>query len=196
MEPVVITLVVLVVLALLAALFFVLQKRRKRNELRRRFGPEYDRAVRETGSTKDAEHKLAAVADRRDHLDIKELQPAERARFTEEWELVQARFVDEPAGAVDSADQLLTTVLRTRGYPVEKFDERASLVATDHPDVVEHYREAHAAHQRHRATGSADTEDLRQSFVHYRALFDALVGRQGGDHRVDLNGTQARKDAR
>jgi hypothetical protein len=68
--------------------------------------------------------------------------------------------------------------MHERGYPVEDFDERADLVTVDHPDVVQHYRNAHEAHERHRASGDADTEDLRQAFVHYRSLFDSLVGRE------------------
>jgi len=95
---------------------------------------------------------------------------------------VQARFVDAPADAVASADTLLTAVMRERGYPVNDFEERASLVAADHPLVVEKYRAAHAAFDRHRRSGDTYTEDLRQSFVHYRALFAELVepGSLGG----------------
>ena len=67
-------------------------------------------------------------------------------------------------------------VMRDRGYPVEDFSERAELLAADHPQVVEHYRAAHAVQQTHRSnSGSSDTEDLRQAFVHYRALFEELV---------------------
>jgi hypothetical protein len=76
---------------------------------------------------------------------------------------------------VDDADALVTEVMRERGYPTEDFDDRAALVATDHPDVVQHYRAAHEAHRRHRDGDGADTEDLRQAFVHYRELFATLT---------------------
>jgi len=174
MTTVTVIFVVLVVAALAAAAFVMFQKQRSA-QLRQRFGPEYDRAVEGADSKRAAESHLADVAQQRDKLELRELDEAERARYTTQWEAIQAQFVDEPGKAVDAADGLITTLMHERGYPVEDFDQRADLVAADHPEVVSHYREAHAAHQRHRSTGGVDTEDLRQSFVHYRALFAALV---------------------
>jgi hypothetical protein len=179
MTTVTVIIVVLVVAALAAAGFLMFQKQR-RAQLQERFGPEYDRAVEDADSRREAESRLAGIASQRDKLDLRELDEAERARFSTQWERVQAHFVDEPGQAVDEADRLITTVMRERGYPVEDFDQRADLVAADHPDVVQHYREAHAAHERHRSAGGVDTEDLRQSFVHYRALFAALVDNGDG----------------
>jgi len=46
-------------------------------------------------------------------------------------DVAEARFVDEPGPAVDAADDLITSVMRERGYPVEDFDQRADLVAAD-----------------------------------------------------------------
>jgi hypothetical protein len=172
-------LVVLLVIVGVAVVGFVLGGRRSgpdRRELKQRFGPEYDREVERRGDRKAAEQRLAEVAERRDSLDIRDLTPDERERRSREWRDVQAQFVDAPAEAVASADALLTEVLRTRGYPIEDFDDRASLVSADHPHVVENYRLAHEAHERHRTSGAADTEHLRQAFVHYRALFDEVVG--------------------
>lgn len=174
MVVVTVIIVVLVLLALAAAAYSIVQKR-QREELQTRFGPEYDRQVEASGSRRQAEQHLAGVADKRDKLRVRDLDESERARWTTEWDAVQARFVDEPAAAVDSAEELINRVMRDRGYPVEDFDEQADLVAVDHQDVVSHYREAHSAHERHRTTGSLDTEDLRQAFVHYRALFTELV---------------------
>ncbi len=178
MTTVIVIIVVLVVLALLGAAFMAAQKRRQEQQraaLQDRFGPEYDRAVDQSGSQRDAEKHLAKVADKRDKLDIRDLDATERGRFTDQWDVVQSRFVDQPAEAVDSAETLISTVMRERGYPVEDFDEQADLVAADHPDVVSEYRAAHEAHERHRSSGSLDTEDLRQAFVHYRTLFVSLV---------------------
>jgi len=172
---VIIVVVVVVVLAAAAAVF---AQNRRRAVLQDRFGPEYDRAVESADSRRGAEQHLAQVAHRRDELDIRDLDATERARYGAEWEAIQARFVDEPGPAVDSAEVLISTVMRERGYPVDDFEERADLVAADHPDVVQQYREAHAAHERHRSSGAGDTEDLRQSFVHYRTLFAALVNDQ------------------
>jgi hypothetical protein len=172
---VIIVVVVVVVLAAAAAAF---AQNRRRAVLQDRFGPEYDRAVENSDTRRGAEQHLAKVAHRRDELDIRDLDATERSTYTAEWDAIQARFVDEPGPAVDAAESLISTVMRERGYPVDDFDERADLVAADHPDIVQHYREAHTAHERHRSSGAVDTEDLRQSFVHYRALFAALVNGQ------------------
>jgi FtsZ-interacting cell division protein ZipA len=151
-------------------------RRRRRADLQQRFGPEYEREVQARGSERDADQHLSKVADRRDQLDIRHLEPAARDRYTQRWQAVQTQFVDRPGPALDEADQLVTDVMRDRGYPVEDFGERAELLAADHPQVVEHYRAAHAARQTHHGhPGASDTEELRQAFVHYRALFDELV---------------------
>ena len=69
------------------------------------------------------------------------------------------------------ADKLVAEVMRERGYPVEDFDQQADDVSVDHPEVVEHYRKAHAI----QSAREASTEELRQAMVHYRALFDELL---------------------
>jgi hypothetical protein len=197
MTPTVIFVVVLVLIVV--GVVLIALRSRRRAELQNRFGPEYERKVAQSGTRSEAEHHLRDVARERDKLPIRDLDPAERDRYVEHWQLLQARFVDEPARAVDGADQLLDEVLRSRGYPTDhEFESQADLIAADHPDVVQHYRAAHEAHERHRATGEADTEDLRQAFVHYRALFDSLVGTgdrtapvtpedetPAGEHRAD-----------
>src|SRR5918911_956822 len=111
---------------------------------------------------------------RRDELDVKPLDPAARERYAEEWQATQARFVDDPGGAITEADVLIQRVMRERGYPVEDFEQRAADVSVDHPEVVNNYRAAHGisiAHQREKAS----TEDLRVAMVHYRSLFDELL---------------------
>jgi len=173
---IVIGIVVLAVILLLA----VVLRRRSRINLQERFGPEYDREVEARGSERDAERHLRDVASRRDKLDIRQLDATARDRYTQRWEAVQSDFVDQPGRALDEADRLVTDVMKDRGYPVQNFNERAELVAADHPQVVEHYRAAHAARQRHTpshdgGSDGADTEELRQAFVHYRALFNELV---------------------
>jgi hypothetical protein len=150
---------------------------RSRAKLQERFGPEYEREVAMRGNERDAARHLRDVADRRDQLDIRQLEPPARDRYTRRWEAVQTEFVDRPGHALDEADRLVTDVMRDRGYPVEDFGERADLVAADHPQIVRHYRAAHAARRDHHGhPGAVGTEELRQAFVHYRALFDELVG--------------------
>ena len=64
--------------------------------------------------------------------------------------------------------------MATRGYPVGDFEQRAADVSVQHPRVVEHYRAAHTIAVRN-SRGDADTEQLRQALVHYRALFEDLL---------------------
>lgn len=66
------------------------------------------------------------------------------------------------------------------GYPVEDFGERAGLVAAHHPQIAEHYRAARTVRQAYHGghvgqSGAVDTEELRQAFGHYRALFGAFA---------------------
>jgi len=165
-----IAIVAVIVLVLIAARW------RNRANLQERFGPEYEREVAMRGSERDATRHLRDVADRRDQLDIRRLEPTARDRYTRRWEAVQTEFVDRPGHALDEADRLVTDVMRDCGYPVEDFGERAELVAADHPQIVQHYRAAHAAREAHHGhPGDVGTEELRQAFMHYRALFDELV---------------------
>jgi hypothetical protein len=165
--------VVVLVIAVLAWLY--VQKRRSTTAgLRQKFGPEYERAVQRHGSERKAEVKLANRQDRVEKLNIRDLDPVERERFSTQWESVQSRFVDSPRGAVAEADDLVSSLMKTRGYPVSDFDQRADDISVDHPRVVENYRSAH-----HIAlqvgTDGASTEDLRTAMIHYRSLFEELV---------------------
>jgi hypothetical protein len=141
--------------------------------LRRRFGPEYDRTVDQMGDRKAAERKLSEIARRRDELDVRSLDAAERADFNARWDELQTKFVDDPTAATQQADQLIADVMRTRGYPATSFDERAELLSADRPTVVAAYREAQAE-----AASQGDgqgTEHLRSAFLSYREPFAWLV---------------------
>lgn len=156
----------------IAALFFL--RKRRTEGLRTQFGPEYDRALQESGDRRHAEASLEERKERVERFKIQPLKPGDSARFTESWRRVQARFVDDPNGAVTEADQLLGEVMSTRGYPVSDFEQRTADISVDHPRVVENYRAAHEIALRH-AQGKASTEDLRQAMIHYRTLFVDLV---------------------
>jgi hypothetical protein len=171
--------IAIVVIALIALLVWYTSRRRRTEGLRRQFGPEYDRTVEETGRPRDAESELESRRRRRAALDIRPLAPGARARYADEWRAVQARFVDDPSGAVAQADTLVIEVMRERGYPMDDFDQRAADVSVDHPQVVGDYRAAHDISTRS-ANGRAETEDLRQAMVHYRALFEDLLQEDTG----------------
>ena len=163
-----------IVFAGIAAWLFL--RKRRTQKLRTQFGgTEYDRAVKEDGSKRHAEAGLKERSERVESLPIRPLAPGDRTRFVESWRRIQARFVDGPGGAVTEADQLLGDVMSTRGYPVSDFDQRAADISVDHPLVLANYRTAHeiAVLQ---TQGKANTEDLRQAMIHYRTLFEELVG--------------------
>ncbi|MGA2511887.1 MAG: hypothetical protein ABSG27_16835 [Candidatus Acidiferrales bacterium] len=151
-------------------------RKRRTARLRSQFGgAEYTRAVKEGGSRRKAEATLDERADRVEALHIRPIAPGDRARFVESWSRIQARFVDGPGSAVTDADQLLGDVMSTRGYPVSDFEQRAADISVDHPLVLENYRAAHKCAVR-QAQGQASTEELRQAMIHYRTLFEELVG--------------------
>ena len=149
-------------------------RRQRSARLREGFGPEYDRTLEEHGDQRAAEEDLRRRRERRRALDIRPLTATKRDRYAERWSATQRRFVDAPASAVGEADGLVAEVMRERGYPVDDFEQRAADVSVDHPQTVEHYRRAHAIAV-DSAQGRADTEDLRQALVHFRALFDDLL---------------------
>jgi hypothetical protein len=165
--------VVIVIIAVLAWVY--MRKRRSTTEdLRKKFGPEYDRAVQVHGAGRKAESKLEDREKRVGKLDIRDLDSMEHERFSKRWESVQSRFVDSPKGAVAEADDLVSSVMKARGYPVSDFDQRAADMSVDHPRVVENYRSAHAIALRV-GKDQATTEELRTAMIHYRSLFEELV---------------------
>jgi hypothetical protein len=174
MNPTVTAIVVVAVIVLAAVIVFAIVKRRS-VRLRSRFGPEYDRAVRETGSKYRAEAKLERLEQRVHKLDIRTLHLDERNRFREQWTAIQARFVDNPSLALQQADEIVREVMTAVGYPLSRFEDDAAQLSVDHPTVVANYRKGHeiALQQAH---GRASTEEVRQGLIHYRTLFQELVG--------------------
>lgn len=150
-------------------------RRRKTRRLRAKFGPEYEHALANDGGRGKAEARLEARERHVQQLSIRALTPSERDFYLNAWNRVQAGFVDEPSDSVVQADQLIGVVMSTRGYPVAEFEQRAADVSVEHPTIVQHYRAGHAIALRHQG-GTATTEDLRQAMIHYRALFDDLIG--------------------
>lgn len=173
MDPLV-TLVIVLAVALVAVGGWYFWQRRRTEQLQASYGPEYTRAVRETGDRRRAESELIKRKERVDHLEIHPLTMEQFNRFTTEWRSVQADFVDEPKRAVREADALVEDVMKARGYPVSDFEQRAADLSVHHPRVVQNYRAARVIAVRHRS-GEASTEDLRQAMVYYRELFEDLL---------------------
>ena len=147
-------------------------RRARSTRLREHFGSEYDRAMESRGSRTRAEEELVARAQEVKAFDIRTLTAGERQRYLEQWRRIEARFVELPTTAVVEADELVSDVMRTRGYPMADFEKHAAHLSVKHPRVVDHYRKGHAAIAQ---GGQISTEGLRQAMLHYRALFEDLV---------------------
>lgn len=173
MDPKTTIVIAVAVIAVLVVILAVIWKRRRAVTLRQNFGPEYERVVREQGAAR-AESILLERQQRVEKFPLRTLAVDEREHFISEWRVVQSRFVDDPAGAVDEADTLVTRLMQFRGYPMSDFEQRAADISVHYPRVVENYRAAHEVALRHRR-GEATTEDLRNSMIYYRTLFDELL---------------------
>src|SRR5215204_132946 len=106
MEVLVAVIVIAVVVLATGAWMYSRQERSKK--LQENFGPEYERALRQTDRNKgQAERELEERRKRVEKLNLRELTPDERRRFVGEWRQTQARFVDEPKVAIQDADILI-----------------------------------------------------------------------------------------
>ncbi len=174
LTPTQIAIIVAVIVVIVGAILAFFLQRRRTEKLRRHFGPEYDRAVAEGGDRRRAEAKLEERTERVKKFHLRPLSAEDRVRYTEQWDRVQAHFVDAPAGAVAEADQLIGDLMATCGYPMSDFDQRAADISVEHPVVTQNYRSAHEIALR-QAKGQSSTEDLRRAMIHYRALFEDLL---------------------
>ncbi|MEC3956447.1 hypothetical protein VMT65_25665 [Nocardia sp. CDC153] len=153
-------------------------------QLRDRFGPEYDRAVQESPDRKTAEQELTEREKRHDQLQLRELSDEEKRRYEATWSRIQEQFIDDPAGALDSADRLVTQAMTDRGYPSQSYDQQLADLSVEHARPLGQFRTAHDIAAR-AERGSVSTEDMRTAIVHYRELFADLVdGGNSGSHRT------------
>jgi len=174
MSPILTIVLIILVLVVIAAVVVGVRAGR-RKKLQSTFGPEYDRVVADSGNRTEAEKELRERERRHAELELKELSPESKARYSAAWEEVQIQFVDNPSEAVNTADELVTSLITERGYPTGEYDERLATLSVEHASTLQHYRDAHEISERNRG-GSASTEDLRQALVHYRALSADLLG--------------------
>jgi hypothetical protein len=187
-SQVLVIVIVIVGILALAALAWYLMRRR---ELQRRFGPEYDRTVDEADNRLAAEKELRDRESRHAELELRELDPEDRARYTEQWKQIQARFVDAPENAVGAADDFVTELIAARGYPTDDYDDRLSHLSVEHARVLSDYREAHDISERNQR-GEATTEQLRLAVLHYRSLVTDLLGDEVAEQPSDT-GEEARR---
>jgi hypothetical protein len=176
-DPTVMAVICVVALLIVLVVVWVVMKQRNRRrseELRARFGPEYDLALREYGSRPKAEASLLDRVNRVNRMTVHPLDDAERERYFAEWEAIQARFIDHPRGAVTEADELINSLLRARGYEGGAFERRAADLSVHYANLVEPYRRANAIVVR-AGKNEATTEELRSAMILFRAIAEQLL---------------------
>src|SRR5580765_8460735 len=118
-----IVIAVVAAVVILGIVWSALRAKRSRG-LQESFGSEYDRTVGQAGGRGAAERELRERQKQHEQLDIRPLSPESRNRYVRRWQSTQARFVDDPKGAVAEADQLVQDVMQERGYPTKDFERR------------------------------------------------------------------------
>jgi len=207
MSGTIILAIVLAVVVVLGAAVLILRTgtRDHGRDLRRRFGPEYDRVAARHGDQAAAEQELAARVREHDALTLRPLAQDERERYERTWTSVQERFIDDPRGATQQADQVIGGLLTAIGYPSEDREKQLDLASVDHAYALSEYRQARELAQRglngdaavegtKRTDGAvagatapgtnaagapalSSTETLREAMLHYRVMFNDLLGR-------------------
>lgn len=177
-----IVVIVVVAVAVLGAVIWLVTQEMQRKRLQERFGPEYERVVKESDNPRAAQRELAERERRHKELDIRPLSASARERYAREWAQVQEKFVDQPTEAVSEADQLLVALMGERGYPTEGYEQQVTDLSVRHAKTLEHYRAAHTTQQKR---DGASTEDLRDAMVRYRTVFEDLLTDGADDEHHD-----------
>ncbi len=165
---VIIVIAVVVAVGVAAAVF---SRRRRSDQLRQRFGPEYEYTFDRTDNRRAAEKELRGREKRRSGFEVTPLNEQDAASYRRVWADIRLRFVDQPVEVVGQAERLVVQIMRDSGYPVDDFEQRVDDISVDHPGVAQHYREAHSV----AIADAANTEQLRQAVASYGHLVDALL---------------------
>jgi hypothetical protein len=105
---------------------------------------------------------IRAATGRRRTPQLRPLTTESRERYINDWDDIEAKFVDSPEQAVREAEALVMSVLRERGHP---------LMDRDLPDEMQRaHRLAYSSRDR--------TEGMRQALLQYRSLMERMAGPQ------------------
>lgn len=177
----VIIVVAVVVVVVLLVLFFINRQRRGQEErqetARQEYGSEYERAVEERGSEREAEQELR---ERRERVEgeVQPLSEESQRRYEERWREVEQTFVDDPQASLDGADQVVADILVERNFPVDSRQEASEGIGVMHPGVVEDFREAQRIHQNAiQSQGNPDLDEMRRAIQKYRSVYERLTER-------------------
>jgi hypothetical protein len=89
---------------------------------------------------------------------LKALTPEARDRYGAQWDRVEARFVDDPEGAVREADSILMGLLREREHPMQEDKLPARMRKARRLGMGQ--------------DGKGGTEGMRQAMLEYRAVME------------------------
>jgi hypothetical protein len=92
------------------------------------------------------------------HPKLKPLSPEARDRYGAQWDKVEARFVDDPEGAVREADSILMGMLREREHPMGE---------NELPNRMKKARRLAVGQE-----GRGGTEGMRQAMLEYRSVME------------------------
>ncbi len=174
MEPWMWIAIAAVAVVVIAVVVWLLLRRRGR-QLKKQFGPEYDRTMATRDSRDSAHAELERRLERHERYELRSLDDAERAAYVERWKQAQRHFTKQPATGLLEADEVLTRLLRDVGYPTDSFEQQAADLSVEHADVTGDYREGRAVVHDVRE-GRAGTEEIRRALLHYRAVFEQVAG--------------------
>jgi hypothetical protein len=145
----------------------------RRAALKRRFGDEYARAVEEYGSEAAAVRALRAREARVARLPLHSLNDRQRNAIDQEWLKTRALFIESPLRAVRTANHLVKTMMRERGYREEMFEQRLADLSVDHAPLVSAYRAARELTEQESDPRNA-TENLRRAMINYDTIIQEL----------------------
>ena len=183
------TTTIIIIAAITAIVVFIVggflgvyfSRRQRTKRLQKKFGPEYERAIKELGDQSEAEDELDARLERVESLDIQELSMEQKRHYAEKWQSTQVKFVDQPLVSIREADQLIKEIMVEKGYPVEDFYRRAADISVDYPELVVNYRNMRDIVDKSNRE-DISTEELRQAMVHSRSLFEELLGMEVNEY--------------
>ncbi|MET9083591.1 hypothetical protein ABZX77_17145 [Streptomyces sp. NPDC004237] len=185
----IIAIVIVAAVVVVAAVLAPRARGRGPGGLKRRFGPEYERAVAQHGGdTRAAERELAERVDRHGGLRERPLEPAERERWAARWTTAQEQFVDSPRESVTEIDRLLAELAAARGFPAgAEYEDQVAALSVHHADHVDGYRRVHRAASAPvggTPQSRAGTEEMRTALIEARLLFDDLVAPSASSSRA------------
>jgi len=147
-----------------------------KRQIRTSFGPEYARVRAEQGGTRAADRELARRSQLHNRLRLEPISANDRDFYSTSWEHIRGRFLDDPAGALSRADQLIARLLEARGYPVDDQGEQLALLSVQYGHALPDYRQALWVSERVRTDpATMSTEVKREALMQYQTLFEDLL---------------------